>query len=875
MELAVIVGETIGPYEVLAKVGEGGMGEVYRARDTKLNRDVAIKLLPADLVFDSDRLARFKREAQVLAALNHSNIGAIYGLEESGGAPALILEFIEGPTLADRIAEGPVPFDEAVTIARQITDALDAAHQQGIVHRDLKPANIKLRADGAVKVLDFGLAKTVDSTRLGMSNLALAPTVTSPAMTQLGVILGTASYMSPEQARGKAADRHSDIWAFGCVLIEMLTGEPVFKGETITDVLAAIVTTQPDLRRVPTRARRLLGACLERDPKRRLHAAGDAWLLLDDDVATRRERPSRMVLAAAAAALAAVVATAFVMRGRQPVSDRRPLLFHVTLPPGAHLNEGAGGGNMISPDGRAIVFAGMSGGIRRLWIRALESLAVRELPGTTGADFPFWSADGRSIGFFADGKLKRIDLSGGPPVALADSAVPRGGAWGPDGTILFASSVGAMRRVPAGGGTAAPLTTLDAANGENAHRWPQLLPGGKQFIYWVRSSKPNRTGIYISSIDRADEKTLLVPNANAGAYAPSHDGSGGFLLWARDDHVVAQPLDPRHAQLSGEARPIAGTEGIGVSSVIQRASFSVSNEGTILFSSVEDRYQLGLFRRSGEVANLIGSPDRYAAVRLSPEGKRAALSIYDASAYRDIWTMDLGRALPIRLTNDGGFVPVWSPDGRQIAFHDASQTKFFTMAADGSERKLVLESQGQIYLNDWSPDSQSLLYTNISPETVSDLWRLPLTGDRKSVPLLATPASESHGQYSPDGRWIAFTSDDSGQLEVYVGNAAARERMRVSSRGGGFARWRADGKELFYRSLDGRLMAVSVSFDGGAPQFGTPMALMEIVEPLGTFAYPYDVSPDGERILTMKPASPERNAAPLTALINWYAALKN
>ena len=870
--MSLTAGARVGPYEIISTLGTGGMGEVYRARDPKLGRDVALKVLPPAFALDPDRLARFKREAQVLASINHPNIAAIYGFEDSGSPQALVLELVDGPTLADRIAQGPIPLEETLRIARQVADALEAAHEQGIIHRDLKPANIKLRPDGTVKVLDFGLAKALEPTSATGIDVTASPTITTPAMTQMGVILGTAAYMSPEQARGRAADKRSDIWAFGCVLYEMLTGEQLFRGETITDVLASVVKSEPEWGRVPWRTRRLLRSCIEKEPKRRLQAISDAWLLLDETAPQPQSPHWRYRVAwLCAGAFALVAAAALWTLWRHPIVEQRGLQFHVNPPPGTRFPT-VWGGSPISPDGRAVVFVAGSGE-RKLWIRRLDSLTSHELPGTTAAEFPFWAADGRAVGFFADGKLKKIDVSGGAPVVIATAPNPRGGTWGPDGTIVFSPLVGVLQQVAASGGTPRQLTTLDLSNGDNAHRWPQFLPDGRRFLYWVRSGKPNRTGIYLSTVDRPNEKVFVVESLSDGAYSPPRGNGQGYLLRVRENALVAQPFDPGRAQVSGQPIPIAGAQGVGIVGAINKSLFSVSNEGTLLFSGADDNYQLVWFSRNGTRLSTVGKPDRYAAVRISPDGSRAAVSLVDSSGQRDIWAMDIARGVPNRLTYDSGFVPVWSPDGHRIAYHGVAQTTLFTIAAGGGDRQQMLQSPA-VYVNDWSPDGRSLMYTQIATATLDDLWVVPTTGDRTPVPVLVTPFNELHGQFSPDGKWIAYTSNESGQEEIHVRSMAATGSTRVSTSGGSFSRWRADGTELFYRSLDGRLMAVPVATGAGGLEFGAPVALMQIAEPLGRFTYPYDVAPNGEKILALTPAGTEHNATPLTVIVNWEADLK-
>ena len=878
------------------------MGEVFRARDTKLNRYVALKVLPDSFANDVDRLARFTREAQTLAALNHPNIAAIYGLEESpstsagqASVRALVMELVEGEDLSQRLARGAIPLDEALPIARQIAEAIEAAHEQVIVHRDLKPANIKVRADGTVKVLDFGLAKALGPAAASSAEAMDSPTITTPAMTQAGMVLGTAAYMAPEQAMGKPVDRRADVWAFGAVLFEMLAGRRAIAGEGVSDTLANVLKTEPAWEQLPSgtpaELRRLIARCLKKDARARLRDIGEARVQIEELVSGTRDVAAAPATASAptggrvgrltvmgAFGIVAVAASAAALWApwRQPVGDERAVQFLLALAPEVGFQAGASGGAAISPDGRAFAFVATGGG-PKLWVRRLDSLTVRELPGTNGAAYPFWSPDSRAVGFFAEGKLKRIDVSGGPPVAIAttvDARGGRGGSWGAGETIVFGPAAGPLQRVAASGGVPEPMTRLDPANGETAHRWPQLLPDGRHFLYFVRSTTPGRMGLYLGTMDRPDEKVFVVESTTAGAYSPPHGNVPGHVLWLRSGALMAQPFDPDRGRLSGEPITIPGAEkNVGTIGALSQAAFSVSHEGTLIFGGTNDQYELAWFSREGRLLETVGT-DRYAAVRVSPDGRHAAVSVTDQSGYRDIWTMELARGLLSRLTHDTANVPIWSSDGRQIAYHTSGVTQLITVDVDGDHHVVVLESKDPVYVNDWSPDGRFVLYTTISPTTANDLWLLPTTGDRTPVPLLVTPVNESHGQFSRDGRWIAYTSDESGQEEIYVRTMTGKASTRVSTSGGNFARWRKDGRELFYRSPDGTLMAVAVGAADEHVTFGAPVPLFRVVEPLGTFAYPYDIAADGQRILALTPNPSERDAAPLTVIVNWEAGLR-
>ena len=649
-------GSRLGSYEILAPLGSGGMGDVYRARDTRLNRDVAIKVLPDLFAGDPERLARFHREAQMLAALNHPNIAHIHGLEESSGIRALVMELVEGPTLAEIIAPGagrspaaaatsePAPaarvgvapralgIDEALAIAKQIAEALEAAHEQGIVHRDLKPANIKVREDGTVKVLDFGLAKLAAPDASGtaaMAGLSQSPTLTTPAATLAGVILGTAAYMSPEQARGKAADKRADIWAFGVVLFEMLTGQRLFGGETISDTLASVLKTEPSWDALPPSTppalRRVLRSCLEKDPKRRLQAIGDWRLLLEDapqPVSVTQGKLPWVIVAATAAILAvAVLVLGFVHFRETPVQPRTAR-FQVPLP------EKTGGAIFhLSPDGRTLAISATEGGRRRLWVRPLDSLDARALPGTDDAAYPFWSPDSAFIGFFAQGKLKKIAMAGGPPQTLCEAPNGRGGTWNASGVIVFSGLGSGLSRVPAAGGVPSPVTKPSTS--EELHRYPEFLPGGNRFLFLINPGKPEVSGIYAGSLDGTPPVRILSDESNAVYVPPDASGKSGHLLFRREGTLMAQPFDPGRLGTTGDMFPLA--EQVGISATTNNGAFSASENGVLAYGSGKPEPglagELAWMDRTGKRLGVVGQPGAVSTAALSPDEKRISFAI--------------------------------------------------------------------------------------------------------------------------------------------------------------------------------------------------------------------------------------------------------
>ena len=758
---------SLAHYRIVSKLGEGGMGAVYLATDTKLNRDVAIKVLPENFAADPDRLARFTREAQVLASLNHPNIAAIYGVEDR----ALVLELVEGKTLA-----GPMPLDEVLPIARQIAEALEYAHEKGIIHRDLKPANIKVTPEGRVKVLDFGLAKALTGETAG-ADPASSPTLTMRA-TMAGVIMGTAAYMSPEQARGQNVDRRSDIWAFGVVLYEMLTGRQMFGGDTVSDSLAAVLKTDPDWSAIPPQTpmaiRRLLRRCLERDRMRRLSDIGDARLEIDEAMAgiaepspeAAPERPRRafgwLNLAAGVVGLAGLAVAVVHFRETQP--DPVPVRFQIPAPEKTEFGQG---GMALSPDGRRLAFVVTAGsGQSMLWVRSLDSVDARALPGTEGAQYvPFWSPDGRFIGFGAARTLKKVDASGGPPQALCE--IPGqilGGSWSRDGTILFGYNAGGLYRVAQSGGVPAKATTSDEAHGELGHLRPWFLPDGRHFLYVARTANPQDFAIYLATID-GKERKRLVASRQSGVYAPPAPGAEyGHLLFLRDTTLMAQPMDPKRFDLAGEPFLVADQVG----SVLALGYFSVSANGVLAFRNGAASFfryaQLAWFDRAGKPQGLLGPPAPYSgSLSMSPDGQRVAAEQTDGSGNRDIWVLDVARGVPARFTFSTAQdrEPVWSPDGSRLTFMSdrtaGNIPAIYWKAANGSgDEELLLKTGTASMPLAWSPDGRLLLYETLDSKTGWDFWVLPVLPSRADpAPYLRTPFRENQGQFSPDGRWMA------------------------------------------------------------------------------------------------------------------------
>jgi serine/threonine protein kinase len=899
-------GTRLGPYEILQPIGAGGMGEVYRARDRKLGRDVAIKILPRAFSEDPERRARFEREARVLAALNHPHIATIHGFEEADGVGALVLELVEGPTLADRLRQGALPAGEAIAIGRQMAAALEAAHEKGIIHRDLKPANVKLTVDGTVKLLDFGLAKALEP-RVD-ADPSQSPTLTSDG-TRVGVILGTAAYMSPEQARGQTLDKRTDIWSFGCVLYEMLTGRRPFPGETISETVAAIIGDEPDWAALPPalpgRVLWLLRRCLEKDSRRRLHDIADARIELDelgesattrsgalrdptrsDDASVSAKKNTRELVAwiTAGALLVALAAALALGRGPAPdaaSADRRTNTVSIILPDGLRALPGNPAGRFaLSPDGRRLAVVALDEiGRTMLWIRPLDTTVAQPLAGTEDASFPFWSPDSRFVAFLAQNKLKKIDASGGLPVTLCDADIRASGAWSKDNVILFTPKGGSpLFRVSASGGTPAPVTTLDADAGDSQHWFPSFLPDGRHFVYFVVGSKKRGVtdprAIYLGSLDPGEPARQLVEGGANARYASGH------LIYLRDGTLVAQPFDADRLELSGEPVPIVEKVQIaGAGSTGVAGAFSVSDTGVLAYQTAFTvRSQLAWFDRTGTSIGKLGDLADYAEASLSPDGTRAAVSVLDpVIGTRDIWLYDVARGTRERFTFDRGddFAPVWSrPDGDRLAFSSRREGSIHLYQrpsrGGGGEQLLFQDSLGK-FVTHWSWDGRFLTYVGGGGILLrSDVWILPLS-DRKAYPFLETTFAESQGQFSPDGRWIAYMSVESGQQEVYVQPfPGPGDKWLVSTAGGGWPRWRADGRELFYLAPDTSVVAVPV--DGRGVRFdvgpGKPLVKVRLRPSVRLDAFPYDVTSDGQRFL-INTFAEEAQSSTISLVVNW------
>ena len=860
-------GTRIGPYEIVSMVGAGGMGEVYRARDPKLQRDVALKILPDVFASDSDRLARFQREARTLAALNHPHIAGIYGFEENAGIYALALEFVDGETLADRIARGPIAIEEALPMATQVAEALEAAHEQGIIHRDLKPANIKLRPDGTVKVLDFGLAKVLEpASVLGVSpELALSqsPTITSPAipgavagMTRLGMLLGTAAYMSPEQARGRAVDRRADIWAFGCVLYEMLTGRRLFGGDDVTDVLASVIKEQPDLSAAPARFRRLLAACLERDPRARLQSIGDAKLLIADGPDTPR-RSARLPWAVAAGAVVLFAIAMWAPWTKTTLPDTDDLSVVLASP-----SDWMWG--TLSPDGTRLL--ALTDSERPARVLTLATGEERDLAGTENMAVPFWSPDGRWVAFFKDGNLLVTPSAGGPAQILcAGTGNFFGGAWHPNGTVLVASLSGPIRMVRVANGVAdGPCSAVQPESNVSAS-FPEWLPDGERFLF-VGGTGGAGAAVFLTSI-RAPSPRRILPDASSVTYVPPGAGeSAGHLLFLRGSRLMAQPFDAEAGVLEGD--PVELAAGVSTTFHPFLGSASVSSNGLLAYVTSTGAAQLTWMDRQGRAGETVGPPGNYGAVSLSPDGSRVAFRRGD-----ELWILQLTNRVETRV--DAVFSSlVWSPDGNWFA-RWTPDNGLVRQPVDGGAIEPLMPGRLGARASQWTSDK--ILFTD-TIQARSDLWYLPNPGSPGSQPvrILASPASEGQGQLSPDGQWLAYTSDEGGSSAVYVCRfPACSERQKLP--GLAEPHWSVDGRELFWfrAARDGIEIVAATVRTGKTFTYGQPKALFRVKASLWTPELNFNSfvpSADGQRFLVPAYSSDARFSMHLVT--NWRRLLQ-
>ena len=915
-------GARLGPYEIQSAIGAGGMGEIYRARDTRLDRTVAIKVLPAQFAADPQSRERFEREARAISQLNHPHICTLHDIGNQDGTDFLVMEYLEGETLADRLAKGALPLDQALQCAIQIADALDKAHRKGITHRDLKPGNIFLCSRGPTpararhtadaggagrgryadesvnaKLLDFGLAKLRAATTSAIEGVSAAPTVSSPfgaaqggPLTGQGTILGTLQYMAPEQLEGKDAEARTDIFAFGAVVYEMLTGKRAFEGKSQASLISAIMSADPppiaSLQPLaPALLDHVVKRCLAKDPDERWQSASDVklqlvWVAESGPVTAAApvvHKSSRERIAWTVAGLALVVlvgaGTTLLTRRAPSAQEIEPSEF-VILPPekasfGSDVESYA-----ISPDGRRLVFvASGADGTSVLWVRPLDSLTARPLAGTDEARGPFWSPDGRYIGFFARGKLKTIDVAGGPAQTLADaSSLSTGGTWNREGVIVFGPGLSSpLFRVPAGGGTATPVTSLDQPRHADFHENPFFLPDGRHFLFLaVNLAQTDDQGVYVGSLDSKDVKPLLRGNSTV-AYSPP-----GYLLFMRESTLMAQPFDVARLSTTGDAVPVAER----VARFLNIGGFAVSESGTLVYRPATAlQTQLVWVDRTGRPIGIAAPPAAYLDVALAPDDKRVVFSRFGPTGGMDVWLMDLQRRITSRFTFQPPVnnVPVWSPDGRTVAFASARNGGLDiyqrpSNASGPDEPLLKLNAPPIVFPSDWSSDGRFLAYYRGDPKTQLDIWVLPLVEERKPFPFLHAEFNESQAQFSPDGRWMAYQSDESGSPQIYVQSfPTLTGKWQISASGGSQPRWRRDGKELFYLAPDRKLMAVMVK-PGAIFEAEGPRALFETALPVAELRQTYAVSADGQRFLMNAPL--DAGSPPMTIVLNWTAGLK-
>jgi eukaryotic-like serine/threonine-protein kinase len=878
-------GTRLGPYELVEPVGAGGMGEVYRARDTRLERTVAVKVLPSHLSSSAESRQRFEREAKTISQLSHPHICALYDVGNQDGVEFLVMEYLEGETLSDRLLKGPLEFDQVLRFGVEIADALDKAHRQGIVHRDLKPGNVMITKSG-VKLLDFGLAKAVaPAGKSSGAALTALPTQAGSNLTQEGTILGTFQYMAPEQLEGKEADARTDIFAFGCVLYEMATGQKAFSGKSQASLISSIMGSQPPAvstvaPMTPPAFDRVVRTCLAKDPDDRWQTAHDVmleirWVAeggsaagLPAPVVVKRKNRERLAWAAAAmlGAVAALAVFGYLRRAPKPPEAVRASI----LPPQGTIFDPIDGPVAASPDGRQVVFTAKDeDGSGSLWVRSLGSLESRKLEGTNDAYDPFWSPDGRFVGYGSQDGLFKFEVPAGPPQKIADMADGRGCAWNQDNVILF-EKTGAtpIFRVSASGGPVEQVTTLDKSRGETGHWRPQFLPGGRRFLYLARAEPAQNSGIYVGSLDSKERKRILDLDLPAQLAEP------GYLLFIRGNVLMAQPFDTKALRVSGE--PVVVGRNVQYVATWGSSAFSASENGVLAYQGPSPAArQLVWFDRSGGRVATLGPDAEYRDdPRISPDGSRVAVTRTDPTTRSaDIWIFDVSRGIGSRFTFDAAreSSPVWSADGTRLFFssNKAGIGDLYEKAASGAgSETLLLKSDLWKEPLDVSPDGRWLAFSVGDPKTKSDLWLLSLSGDRKASPLIATPFSENNARFSPDGRWLAYDSDETGKNEVFVQPfPPTGEKWQVSTAGGLSPRWTSGGRELVYAEPPDKRKKVEIR---SAPSFqvSVPKDLFVTARPQGS-----DMSRDGQRMLVNMPAA-EVAPNPMTLVLNWSAGLK-
>lgn len=895
------VGTRLGPYEIQSALGAGGMGEVYRARDTRLGRDVAIKVLPRHLSSNPVLKERFDREARAISSLNHPRICTLHDVGHQDGVDFLVMEYLPGESLAERLKKSPLSVKEVLKVGLEASEALEVAHRAGIVHRDLKPGNIMLTPSGT-KLMDFGLAKAtpgdLEAARTNATLLTESPTVSEPGpgspLSTAGAMIGTLHYMSPEQVEGKKADARSDLFALGVVLYEMVTGKRPFDGKSQASVISAILEKDPEpLSAIqplsPPAFEHVVTTCLAKNPEDRFQAAHDVklelrWIaegtsgLVAKTEPQASKMPAKIVPLAIAAVFALVLALGVFIHFRTASVPAQAVSAFVLAPEGTSYDfDAPTGGPALSPDGTLLAFAAKdSSGKTMLWVRRLASLSAQPLQGTEGASLPFWSPDSRSVGFFVPGKLEKIDISGGPPQIVCDAPNARGGTWSTNGVIIFApNSVGGLDQVPAAGGTSAPLTHLEHSPEVYSQRWPIFLPDGRRFLYW--SGNPNFTGpaaatsgVYLGALDSKDHEFVL-PSESDALYAPP-----GYLLFLRNGTLMAQPFDAKRLKLAGEAFPVAGQ--VANPANWRLAHFSVSQTGVLVYEAGSgQRTEVFWMDENGKRLGLVGEPAEIDSdIRLSPDGKTLAEVVHGSqSGNTDIWLVDLARGVRTRLTFTPGYnyLPIWSPDGGRIIFDSTRKgtADIYVKSSNGAGNdQLLLASDTGKLPSDWSHDGRFITFRQegLKGNGVWNMWILRLADGQKPFPFLQTEFNEWNAVFSPDGHWLAYQSDESGRFEIYIAPfPGPGGKWQISSGGGVWPKWRSDGKALYYLANQGKLMEVPVTTRGSAVQAGVPRQLFQVRS-----IENYGPTPDGKRFVIL--AGEERAPAPLNLVTNWTVGLK-